>query len=325
MSNPIFVGPFKQEMQDFIDLKKTMYKYRTVPGVLKRFDTFLAENHPSLTILTKEAVTGWCAKTPYETISTRNCRSSVIRQFAKYLVNIGTDAFILPHNYYSSGHKYVPHIYTEEELRLFFAETDKCHFNYWHPYRHLIMPIFFRLLLACGLRCSEARLLKVQDVDLENGVLSILDGKNQNDRLVPMPKSITSRMKQYALQVHSTSDPERYFFPALYDKPMTIGNVYRNFRRFLWKARIAHTGSGPRVQDFRHTYCVYRLRLWAEQERDLMVLIPMMSTYLGHQTFKETSYYLRLTADVFPDIRLKLERNHKDIIPDMEDILYEAD
>ena len=76
---------------------------------------------------------------------------------------------------------------------------------------------------------------------------------------------------------------------------------------------------------FRHTYCVYRLRLWAEQERDLMVLIPMLRTYLGHQTFKSTSYYLRLTADVFPDIRLKLERNYKDIIPDMEDYLYEAD
>ena len=31
--------------------------------------------------------------------------------------------------------------------------------------------------------------------------------------------------------------------------------------------------------------CIYRLKQWAQQDRDLMVLIPMMRTYLGHQTF----------------------------------------
>jgi integrase/recombinase XerD len=35
---------------------------------------------------------------------------------------------------------------------------------------------------------------------------------------------------------------------------MTIGNVYKNFRRFLWRARISHGGRGygPRVHDFRY-------------------------------------------------------------------------
>jgi len=326
LNNPLFIGPFKKEMQDFISVKRAIgYKYNTEPGILKRFDTFLAENYSSITSLTKEAVTQWCAKTTYEATANQTSRSSVIRQFAKYLDSVGVNAFILPHNYYPRSQKYVSHIYSEEELRLFFAETDKCRYCSWHPYRHLIMPIFFRLLLACGLRCSEARLLKVQDVDLENGVLSILNAKNRNDKLVPMPESITSRMRQYSKQVHSCSEPERYFFPALNDAPMTLGNVYKNFRRFLWNAGISHTGDGPRVHDFRTTYCVYRLRLWAEEGRDLMVLIPMMRTYLGHKTFNETAYYLRLTADVFPDIRLKLERNYKDIIPDMEDFSYETD
>jgi hypothetical protein len=56
---------------------------------------------------------------------------------------------------------------------------------------------------------------------------------------------------------------------------------------------------------FRHAYCIYRLKAWVEEDRDHMVLIPMMRTYLGHQTFNETVYYLRLIADVFPNIRLK--------------------
>lgn len=317
MGDPVFTGPFHKEMKDFIFLKRAVgYKYLTEAGILKRFDAFLEQNYPSVTILTKETVTGWCAKTPYETAANQCSRSSVIRQFAKYLDGLGREAWVLPNNYYPAGQQYVPHIYTPDELRMFFAETDKCSYCYEHPYRHLIMPVFYRLLLSCGLRCSEARLLKVQDVDLEKGILSVMDSKNHNSRLVPMPDSMTIRMCAYAQQVHPYPKPERYFFPAFDEKPMTIGNVYKNFRRFLWRAGISHTGDGPRVHDFRHAYCIYRLKAWAEQDWDLMVLIPLMRTYLGHQTFNETAYYLRLTADMFPDIRLKLERCYENIIPD---------
>lgn len=326
MSDPVFIGPLKNEMRDFITLKRAIgYKYNTEPGILRRFDAHLSLNYPSLVGLPKEAVTGWCGKTPHETSANHCSRASVIRQFAKYLDSIGIDAWILPNNYYPAGQQYIPHIYTADELRRFFAETDKCCPRPEHPYRHLIMPVFFRLLLSCGLRCSEARLLKVQDVDHDNGVLSIIDSKNHNSRLVPMPDSMSSRMKAYTKEVHPFPQPERYFFPAFSEKPMTLGNVYKNFRRFLWRAGISHTGDGPRVHDFRHAYCIYRLKAWSEQGRDLMVLIPMMRTYLGHQTFNETAYYLRLTADVFPDIRLKLECCYKDIIPHMEEQLYETD
>lgn len=325
MNNSVYSGPFRKEMQDFISLKRAVgYKYLTEAGILKRFDTFLAQNYPSITNLTKEIVTGWCARTLHETAANQCSRSSVIRQFTKYLDASGKQVWILPNNYYPKGQKYVPHIYTPDELRRFFAETDKCRYCCEHPYRHLIMPVFFRLLLSCGLRCSEARLLKVQDVDLEKGILSVIDSKNHNSRLVPMPDSIVIRMRSYAQEVHAFPDPERYFFPAFGEKSMTVGNIYKNFRRFLWKAGISHTGDGPRVHDFRHAYCIYRLKAWAEQDRDLMVLIPMMRTYLGHQTFNETAYYLRLTADIFPDIRLKLERYYKDIIPEAGEVSDET-
>lgn len=326
MAEPIFMGPFKKEMQGFISLKRAVgYKYSTEPGILKRFDTYLAEKYPQIDSLTKEAVTGWCAKTLHETSANHCSRASVIRQFSKYLDNIGIKTWILPKNYYPSGQQYVPHIYTQDELRRFFEETDKCHYCSKVPYRHLIMPEFFRLLLSCGLRCSEARLLMVGDVDLDQGVLTIRDSKNHNSRLVPMPESMTIRFQQYVRKVHPFPEPERYFFPSYDGKPMTVGNVYKNFRRFLWKAGISHTGEGPRVHDFRHAYCIYRLKEWAEHGQDLMILIPMMRTYLGHQTFNETAYYLRWTADVFPNIRLKLEKCYSNIIPTMEDFSYETD
>ena len=64
MAEPVFAGPFKKEMQDFISLKRSVgYKYNTEPGILKRFATYLAAKYSQADTLSKEAVTGWCSKT----------------------------------------------------------------------------------------------------------------------------------------------------------------------------------------------------------------------------------------------------------------------
>ena len=67
-----------------------------------------------------------------------------------------------------------------------------------------------------------------------------------------MPESMVSRLRKYAAQVHPFPESVDYFFPGYGNKPMTLGNIYKNFRRFLWKAGISHSGDGPRVHDFRH-------------------------------------------------------------------------
>lgn len=321
-----FTGPLKDEMCGFILLKRSVgNKYKSEVGILKRFDRYLAWNYPAITGLPKESVTGWCAKQPHEKSANQCSRTSVIRQFAKYLDSIGHTAYILPNNYYASGPQYVPHIYTQEELLRFFAETDKCHFCCECPWRHQVMPVFFRLLFECGLRCSEARLLMVGDVDLEKGCLTIRESKNRNSRLVMISASMLKRLREYEDAIHPFPDEGAFFFPGAPGMPMTLGNVYKNFRRFLWRAGISHTGDGPRVHDFRHTFAVYRLKAWSEQGKDLLAMLPVLKTYLGHDSFNETAYYLRMTADVFPDIRMKLEGAFGDIVPDMGGESYEAD
>jgi integrase/recombinase XerD len=147
-----------------------------------------------------------------------------------------------------------------------------------------------------------------------------------NSRLVPMSNSLAERCRNYSKRVHPFLSPEDYFFPALGGKPMTIGNVYKNFRKFLWQAGISHNGRGygPRVHDFRHAYAVHCLKKWVEQGKDLAAYLPVLKTYLGHDSFEETAYYLRLTADVFPEITLKLETCYRGIIPVLEGDAHET-
>jgi len=322
-----YQGPFKNHILDFIELKQAIgYKYISEAGHLKRFDTFTLQEYADADSLSKEIVMDWCTKRSYEKQESLCGRASIIRQFAIYLDDNGISAYIIPKNYFKSGEQYVPHIYTNEELMNFFKETDKCNYCYECPSRHLIMPIFFRMIYTCGLRVSEARLLKVEDVDLTSGILSIHHSKKDNSRLVPMANELTERCRKYFDQVHYNSDKERYFFPAIEGRPMTLSNIYHNFRRFLWKAGISHGGRGygPRIHDFRHSFAVHCLKKWSIKGKDLMVYLPILRVYLGHDTFEETAYYLRLTADLFPDITLKLETLYPDLIPVLEGDTYEA-
>lgn len=328
MNDIIYNGPFGQHIENHVELKQSVgYKYIAEAEHLKRFDTFTLEKYNSVTALTKEIVLDWCKKKPYEAQANQCIRASIIRQFSKYLDSIGVDAYIIPKNYYPQEMQYVPHIYTDEELKRFFPETERCLYSSEAPHRHLIMPVFFRMVYTCGLRVSEARLLKVDDVDLDTGILAIHHSKKDNSRLVPMSDSLKKRCNEYSAAVHLQSKPDEYYFPALGGKPMTLGNVYRNFRKFLWHAGISHggRGHGPRIHDFRHSFCVRRLKKWSEQGKDLMVYLPILRTYLGHDSFRQTAYYLRLTADVFPAITLKLESMYPDLIPELEGGGHETD
>lgn len=321
MNNFSYVGPFKDHIQNHLKLKRAIgYKYNTDAEHLKRFDQFTLVKYPQADTLTKEIVHDWCGKKTYETQANQNARASFIRQFGKYLNSIGVSAYMLPKGYYPTEQQYVPYIYTVEELEKFFSETDKCRYCCECPYRHLIMPVIFRMIYMCGLRLSEATLLKLADVDLENGVLTIHQSKKDNSRLVPMSDFLTKLCRNFSRQVHLQSTENDYYFPALNGKPMTTDNVYQNFRRFLWRAGISHggRGRGPRIHDFRHVFAVHCLKKWAEQGKDLAVYLPILKTYMGHNSFNETAYYLRLTADVFPHITLKIETQYPGIIPTLE-------
>ena len=252
MNNVNYHGPFKTYIQSFLEVKQALgYKYLAEASCLKRFDRFTVD-YKSANALTREIVMAWCTKKLYEKQGNLCARASVIRQFAIFLDNHGIEAYVIPKNYFKSGEKYVPHIYSDAELQKFFMETDKCHYCSQCPYRHLIMPIIFRMIYSCGLRVSEARLLKVQEVDLNSGILTINQSKKDNSRLVPMTDELTKKCQIFSKQVHFYSNEEGYFFPMIDDRPLTLGNIYKNFRKFLWKAGISHggRGSGPRIHDF---------------------------------------------------------------------------
>ncbi len=47
--------------------------------------------------------------------------------------------------------------------------------------------------LTCELRLSECLRLRVQDINLDTGILTVHDGKGKKDRTVPLPETMIFR------------------------------------------------------------------------------------------------------------------------------------
>ena len=60
---------------------------------------------------------------------------------------------------------------------------------------------------------------------------------------------------------------------------------------------------------------VDNLRSWFEQGENVGALLPVLQTYLGHSSIADTAYYLRLTAESYPDITARVKRAFGDIVP----------
>ena len=136
-----------------------------------------------------------------------------VRELARWFRRRGIAAYVLPAAVLEKPARYVPHVYSDRELAALFAATDRCRYCPEVPFRHLVMPVLFRTIYACGLRCSEARLLRVADVDVENGVLQIRDSKGGKDRQLPLSEQLRERRAGYHAKLAGQPGWE-WFFPG---------------------------------------------------------------------------------------------------------------
>ena len=128
-----------------------------------------------------------------------------VRELARWLGRRGVEAYVLPAGVLHKPARYIPHIYSDRELAALFEQTDRCRYCPEVPFRHLVMPVLFRTIYACGLRCSEARLLRVEDVDVESGVLQIRDAKGGKDRQLPVSEPLRETARRLPRHARGTA------------------------------------------------------------------------------------------------------------------------
>jgi site-specific recombinase XerD len=206
---------------------------------------------------------------------------------------------------------FVPHIYSQDELQRLLDATAGCE----NP-RCKLQPYTCRMLIlllyAAGLRISEALSLRLANVDLSTGVLTIRESKFYKTRLVPMSPALTGTVGEYVAQrakEHPTQLNGALFLTRA-GAPVARHTAENVFGRLRVRAGVLRHDGGryqPRLHDLRHAFAVHRLVSWYRQGADVQRLLPQLATYLGHVHIAATQRYLTLTPELLHEASRRFE------------------
>lgn len=320
-----FTGHFAPMLQMFLEQKQALgFDYVGGYNILQVFDKFSKNYNIQNYEMSKELVLDWGKKRPNENENYRRARIYQIQNFTSFLIEQGYKGYISPPQRFTNL-KYPAYIFTIDEIRRIFEVLDNMEYSCYSPYKHLTLPLLYKMLYGCGFRISELLNISFNDVDLEKGIVHITNAKNGIERLVPMSNSLTAKCREYADKVKDKIYPELPFFFKKDNSGYSVSNIEKHFRELLWEAEIPYQGKerGPRIHDLRHTYICHRLNLWVKNGEDLLTLLPVLSKYVGHSSISSTQYYLKLTAEVYPDIIEKVENYTNEIFPEFGGEVYE--
>lgn len=320
MNNIENIVSLKNLVTQFLSYKRAQgYKYESSEESLNRFVKFSIDFGLSRCRLSKELVEAYCSKRPYEAAKNHSNRVSDFKQFAIYLNELGYEVYIPTTNKTSKlQSSFVPYIFTHDEILRIFKTVDMLKPNSRYN-SAVIYPVLIRMLYACGLRISEAINLRVGDVDLVNGILTIKKSKFDKDRLIPMSESLSSVCKKIHKQIHNNSTDHDYFFKHKNGSKRSAHTTSIRFREILWSSGIPYggKGKGPRLHDVRHVFCCHSLKEMSDNGIDLYCALPVLSTYLGHSSITATEKYLRLTEELYPHIIKRMRDTTSYVYPEV--------
>ena len=316
-------GPFKQLFLDFIDYKRGCgLKYEeSIEYTLRIINRHLNGYGLEKPVLTKTMVEELAKKRQHEVYATQSKRIALLRQFARFLKNMGIDAYIYPEYYHhNEGSNFVPYIFSHEEITAIFREADNLPTLTRYPWYSVIYPVLLRMLYSCGLRISEALCLKIHDVDLEKGILYIDKSKNNKSRFVPMSSTMTDVCRNYATKMLVYNPQEGYFFTAPDGGRYNRGSARCSIINIYARAGINKLPNGlyPRVHDMRHTQAVHSMEKLQANGVDLYCSLPVLSAYLGHKGIQGTEKYLRLPYFKYDEVALSGRMLAEGMIPEVQ-------
>lgn len=291
---------FQQEMltafNDMLNIKVSLgYTRHNYTSHIPQFIDFCVNKYPEANGITKEMLDKWLVSGSFNTDNTRRLAIINIRHFVRYLNATGKSAYVPSSEYNVRVQRYQPYIFTDHELSVLFNSIDSLENRKGYEASHpeLILPVAFRLELCCGMRPAEPFNLRIEDVDLKNGDVFIRKSKRGKDRHIVMSED----MRQLCVAYDGLAGSREWFFSYLDGKQVPTRWAQWNFAKAWNKSGLPIRYNNPRPYDLRHNFATRTLMRWVDEGRDVMTLMPYLSTYMGHCGLEETLYYVHLLPE----------------------------
>lgn len=147
------------------------------------------------------------------------------------------------------------------------------------------------LAYGSGLRVSEIVNLRVQDVDLEQLVVTVRQGKGNKDRISVLPEKIRPALKNCMLD----KNHDDYVFISERGGKITTRTAQKVFEHALQKSGIQKSAT---FHSLRHSFATHLLENGVD--------IRYVQELLGHQNIRTTQRYTQVTNPMLKNIKSPL-------------------
>jgi integrase len=295
----------KIAVKDYLNMRRALgYKLKDMAGSLSEFIDFYEEQGAEH--ITIPLALQWAQSKPARPAEWAR-RLTCVRCFARYWSATDPKTQIppwglLPHR----PSRARPYLYTDEEIRQLLEAALQMRGLLGLTYYCLL-----GLLSVSGLRMGEVLNLKTKDVNLDQGLLTIVGAKFGKTRLVPIHTSTQKVLAKYVRQRdRALGEGLSYFFVSRRGNRLDGGQVRRTFYRLSRTVglRGLTASHGPRLHDFRHRFAAQTLLNWYRAGQDVERRLPVLSTYLGHGHVSDTYWYLTICPELMGVVVKRLEK-----------------
>lgn len=293
---PSFHSGFAKDITNMMKWRGTMgYSESCYYRELIDFDKYCLKMFPNDNVITWDIALSYLSHMR----DRRDIRIDVvaIRNLGKYQIRKGIDACVFPAGFFSYKRIRLPYIMSDDDLRCFFNATDHYPYDAHNPLLTYTVAVIFRLQYSTGMRPMEVLRLSRQNFDFKKGTIYIADSKRHKDRCIAVRSSVMEMCRKYDIIARRIYPETDIFFPNRNRSEHSNASLQNLFRK-CWEMSGNPSDSNycsPYI--LRHNFATRRIMEWFEEGKDFEQFMPYLSSYMGHQTFRETCYYLHLIPE----------------------------
>lgn len=290
-----FKSILKEEFSMFIQAKRNEgLKYNNEEYKLLIIDDILYKNNIQTKKIDIDTFNLIMNNIPSNSLEVKKEIYSLIKQFSKYMKIIGIDTIEYENIIFTIPKSYVPVIFSDEQMIMIFKACDKKvteakmtrYYKLYYTY-----SIMLRLLYSSGLRISEVIKLTCKDIDFNLGSIKIYNSKRNISRMI-----ILSDTMNYCLKVYADYFDIKTGILFCNTRGNQVDNSYllKFYREILKELNLDTTAT---LHNLRHQFTNTTYSLMLKKGYDENVILAYLHRYLGHNSIRETEYYLHFTTD----------------------------
>lgn len=187
--------------------------------------------------------------------------------------------------------KKLPNFFSEEEVRKLLNIPDQD--SVFGIRNRAMLELFY----SSGLRAAELSGIRLQDIDLKRGLVSVI-GKGDKQRIVPVGNSAIDAIRDYlkAREKLLSADSGDILFLSKSGKALDSRQIYTLLQGYI---KLVANQKGFSTHTLRHSFATHLL----ERGADLRVIQEM----LGHSKLSTTEVYTHVTLE---DVKKAYETAH---------------